>query len=791
MDFKKSFSLNLSSETAEKNTVVYGRVRVSVLTERLYRVEYSKNGVFTDCATQKVWNRNFDAPVFKFKKQDGYLIVGTRQNGVCVESETGRVAYAVAGGKKIKDLHAGNLKGTYRTLDGTVGAIPLGEGIVSRSGAAVLDDSDSLVLNADGTVAPRANKEKDLYIFVYGHDYRAAVRDFLRLAGGVPLIPRFAFGNWWSRYKAYTQQEYIDLMQRFAQERIPLTVATIDMDWHWVDLKKEFSGVPGTDPADIKSGWTGYSWNTRLFPDYKEFLQWLKAQNLKITVNLHPADGVRFFEDMYEEFARYMGVDPKTKMKIPFDCADPRYMEAYFDLIHHKYEEEGVDFWWIDWQQGKKSSIKGLDPLWALNHYHYLDNCRNGKRGVILSRFAQAGSQRYPLGFSGDAAITWECLRFQPYSTATASNIGYTWWSHDIGGHHHGKKDDELYVRWLQFGVFSPVNRLHSTSNEFMGKEPWKYGYAASHIAVDLLRLRRRLIPYIYTMNYKTYKYGSALIEPMYYAYPDDENAYHCKNQYYFGSELICAPITDPADKKIGLAAVNVWLPEGRYTDLFTRRSYAGGNFVKMFRGIENFPVLAKAGAILPLDTDDISNGAENPSGLEILALSGNGSFTMYEDDGETMGFENGAFAETKFEIETNGDHIVFTIFPVSGDFSVIPSKRYFKVNFFDIVSAESVAVTYGKEVQNTVDLIHYANGSLCVDVFCDLSAANVPVKIEVCGAARYSLNKREAYIETVSEYQISNDYKKSVFTSALESGALPKCQKRFREPLEELEHCL
>jgi len=121
----------------------------------------------------------------------------------------------------------------------------------------------------------------------------------------------------------------------------------------------------------------------------------------------------------------------------------------------------------------------------------------------------------------------------------------------------------------------------------------------------------------------------------------------------------------------------------------------------------------------------------------------------------------------------------------------VIPSKRYFKVNFFDIVSAESVAVTYGKEVQNTDDLIHYANGSLCVDVFCDLSAANVPVKIEVCGAARYSLNKREAYIETVSKYQISNDYKKSVFTSALESGALPKCQKRFREPLEELEHCL
>ncbi len=791
MDFRKAFSLDLPSKTDDKYVITCGRVRVSVITDRLYRVEYSKNGVFTDHATQKVWNRNFDSPAFKTKKQDGYLIVGTRQNGICVECANGRVAYAVAGGKKISDLHAGNLKGTYRTLDFTWGAIPLGDGIVSKSGAAVLDDSESLILNQDGTVAPRTDKGKDIYIFVYGHDYHAAVRDFLRLTGGVPLIPRFAFGNWWSRYKAYTQQEYIDLMQRFAQERIPLTVATIDMDWHWVDLKKEFSGVPGTDPADIKDGWTGYSWNTHLFPDYKEFLQWLKAQHLKITVNLHPADGVRFFEDMYADFARYMGVDPKTKKKIPFDCADPKYMEAYFELIHHKYEDEGVDFWWIDWQQGKKSSVKGLDPLWALNHYHYLDNCRNGKRGMILSRFAQAGSQRYPLGFSGDTSITWDCLRFQPYSTATASNIGYTWWSHDIGGHHHGKKDDELYVRWLQFGVFSPINRLHSTSNEFMGKEPWKFGYAAYHIAVDLLRLRRRLIPYIYTMNYKTYKYGRALIEPMYYEYPEEEDAYNCKNQYFFGSELICAPIIDPADKKTGLAAVNVWLPQGRYTDLFTRRAYHGGRFVKMFRSIESFPVLAKEGAIIPLDTDDISNGADNPNGLELLALSGNGSFVLYEDDGETMNFENGAFAETKFEIKTNGDNIVFTIYPVSGDLSVIPAKRYFKIRFFDIVSAESVAVTCGKKAQNTDDMIHYADGSLRVDVFCNLSAENAPVKIELGGARRFSLDKREAYIDTVSKYQISIDYKKSVFTAALEDGTLPKCHKRFREPLEELNYCL
>lgn len=134
----------------------------------------------------------------------------------------------------------------------------------------------------------------------------------------------------------------------------------------------------------------------------------------------------------------------------------------------------GVDFWWIDWQQGTKSKMKGLDPLWLLNHYHMLDINRDGNNSVILSRYAGMGSHRYPLGFSGDTVVCWKSLDFQPYFTALASNAGYTWWSHDIGGHMFGKGDNELYLRWLQFGVFSPINRLHS-SNKGMSKEPWNY----------------------------------------------------------------------------------------------------------------------------------------------------------------------------------------------------------------------------------------------------------------------------------------------------------------------------
>ena len=262
-------------------------------------------------------------------------------------------------------------------------------------------------------------------------------------------------------------------MDRFEKEKIPLTVATIDMDWHWVDLKKQFK--------INANGWTGYSWNTELFKDYKSFLNNLQNRNLKVTLNLHPADGIRHFEDMYNDVAKAVGIDPETKEDVKFSCKSDDFWNAYFDKVHKPYEKDGVDFWWIDWQQGKKSDIEGLDPLLALNHYHFLDNAENGKLPLILSRYAGLGSHRYPLGFSGDTAINYKVLDFQPYFTANAANAAYFWWSHDIGGHHFGYKDDELYLRWIEFGVFSPILRLHSTSNDLLGKEPWKYRRDVAH----------------------------------------------------------------------------------------------------------------------------------------------------------------------------------------------------------------------------------------------------------------------------------------------------------------------
>ena len=227
-----------------------------------------------------------------------------------------------------------------------------------------------------------------------------------------------------------------------------------------------------------------------------------------------------------------------------------------------------------------------------LNHYHFLDNGRGESRPLVFSRYAGLGSHRYPIGFSGDTSATWDSLDFQPYFTATSSNVGYGWWSHDIGGHFGGKKDNELFVRWIQFGVFSPINRLHSQDGEFSGKEPWRYGNNAERIVKEYLQLRHRLVPYTYTMNVISHFDDFPLIRPMYYHHPWKEEAYEVPNQYYFGTQMIVAPVTTPLKKNLRLGQVKVWLPEGRWYDFFINRAYEGGRTIDMYRSLSAYPVL-------------------------------------------------------------------------------------------------------------------------------------------------------------------------------------------------------
>ncbi|MGA9232642.1 MAG: TIM-barrel domain-containing protein, partial [Exiguobacterium oxidotolerans] len=326
------------------------------------------------------------------------------------------------------------------------------------------------------------------------------------------------------------------------------------------------------------------------------------------------------------------------------------------------------------------SKIKGLDPLWMLNHYHALDIARDGNRPLIFSRYAGPGSHRYPVGFSGDTIISWASLKFQPYFTATASNIGYGWWSHDIGGHQRGEKDDELSTRWLQYGVFSPIMRLHSTMSIFNGKEPWRYSVEAEQVMKRYLRLRHQLVPYIYTMNARNHFDGLPLVSPMYYEHPEDELAYAVPNQYYFGTEMMVAPIVEPMNQKLHVAATTAWLPDGEWFDFFSGHRYTGGKQMRLFRKLDEQAVLAKAGAIIPLGRHvEHSNALHNPEHLDVHVFPGaSNQFTLFEDDSVGVAHRDGENVETSFELDWVAR--TMTIAAPIGKQELLPEKRVITV---------------------------------------------------------------------------------------------------------------
>lgn len=746
--FEERFRFSTAPLARKENTVSGRCFRFTLITDRLIRLEYSDKGCFADDASQTVFFRDLGQVDFSVVRQERHLYVSTEKLTLCYEE--GKPFSENTLSIRLREepastWHYGedfeDLGGTARTLDRTDGSVPLGRGVCSRFGFSVIDDSDTMLLGEDGWVKVRRDlAATDVYFFGYGYDYVGAVRDFMRLTGTPPMLPAYALGNWWSRYHKYTQDEYIHLMERFKAEDIPFSVGVIDMDWHVVDIPEE----QREEEEAFKSGWTGYTWNTALFPDYKAFLKHLKGLGLHTALNLHPAQGVRKHEAMYTEAARAAGIDPDSGKRVPLNVLSPKAMADYFDILHHPYEKQGVDFWWMDWQQGTdywwihKPNTLGvfedprerLDPLWMLNHLHIADIGRNGKRPMFFSRYSGPGSQRYPVGFSGDTRITWDALRLQPYFTATASNIGYCWWSHDIGGHMHGYRDEQLAVRWLQLGVFSPINRLHSTSNAFQLKEPWTYGKEAEAVMGRWLRLRHRLFPYIYAMNRRCHKELLPLVQPMYYSHPKCSASYEVKNQFWFGSELIVAPITEPNGQKDLLGRAEAWLPRGDWFDFETGLRYHSerGRRIELFRDLDHYPVLAKAGAIVPLYSyapRDNSLACSEDVEIRVFPLA-DGAFELYEDEGEGQGYAEGDHVITSLTLEW-GAAPRFTVHPAKGPLDIIPKKRNWTISLCGFnKNADPLVTVNGVPCRVTPKWQDECN-ALCVKI-----SAPVTAKVEI-----------------------------------------------------------
>lgn len=705
-------------------TVVCGNARFTVLTPEMIRIEYSDKGVFEDRATFTIVNRQLDTPAFEKTEDADFVYITTDKLSLKYRKGTDPVTIpASARNLSVTMQHNGaevlwypgkpdplNLKGTCRTLDGSNGdnkRSELENGLVSRSGWAVIEDSwTSARPDGSRSFALEPNDELgydwwaerkdphalDIYFLGYGKEYTKALADFTKIAGKIPLPPAFTFGYWYSKYASYTADDYRNIMTDLVTNDIPCDVMILDMDWHWNGDQTESGG---------RGGWTGWSWNTNLIPDPKSLLNDIHAKNFKIGLNLHPAYGIGK-EESPEYFAQMnatLGGKYGDENSIPWMLDYPDFTRAFTNTILRDHEGEGVDFWWLDWQQHLTSPYtNGLGETYWCNYVFFNDMAKNRPelRPLIFHRWGGLGSHRYQLGFSGDALINFPTLAFQPYFTATAANVGYGYWGHDLGGHAFTEEgivnDPELVLRWLQFGVFTPIFRTHATKDSRIERQIWKF--ANFPTMREAVKLRYALFPYIYTMARQTYDTGVSICRPLYYEFPDAEEAYTYENEYMFGDNILVAPITEASTN--GVSTKEIWFPEGNWWSASTNELIEGPCVKTMQFSQAQIPYFFRQGAMIPFNPATIKNVTERPDELIINVVAGaDGESFVYEDNGNDANYDAN-YAVTKLTSASDGVNNEFIISPreLKGSVQGLKSARSYVLNIHNTGNPEAVTVS-------------------------------------------------------------------------------------------------
>ena len=758
---------------SEKAQVVSGNARFTVLTSRLVRMEWSDNGVFEDRATLGIVNRELEVPSFDVRKTGSTIVIKTSYMTLTYSGQEKfsdknlSVVFRMADPKAKKGVRtvtwrpgmddSANLLGTCRTLDGCDGIRtldPYDKGIISRDGWAVVDESERhlfVPVESDWKYWVECRPEgdrQDLYIFAYGHDYIAALNDFVKISGKIPLPPKYAFGYWWCRYWEYSDLELLDLSDHFMAYNIPMDVMIIDMDWHetWNDIARYCPRrVPdkpkyASDEFEQRIGWTGYTWKKELFPNPENFLGELHRRGIKTSLNLHFNNGIQPYEEPYQRFVtdylsrtddyegpknyvyegpfQYKGSqfvvgEAGQKAPVPFRMSQMAWADAYFNSIIRPFERQGVDFWWLDWQQWKESRyVKGLSNTFWLNYTFFNDKVRQtdslgleAPRAMIYHRWGGIGSHRYQVGFSGDVYATWQALGYLPYFTATASNVGYGYWGHDIGGHWQlkgGSKetDPELYTRWIQSGVFTPIFKTHSTKDTSMEKRFWVFPdhFDAMKAAI---RLRYDLSPYIYTAARHAYDTGVSICRPLYYYWPENDEAYQWKEEYMFGDDILATVVCNPADAVTGLAERAVWFPEGQdWYDMSTGIAYEGGSTHTLLYTINENPYYVKAGAVIPMAAEDLKTLQIQSPDMRLCVIPGLGTSntSVYEDDGQSQSYVK-EYAVTEIHKTACAGSVKLVIDARKGEFKGMCQGRKVSVVLEGHYAPSKVLVN-GKEVK-------------------------------------------------------------------------------------------
>ncbi|MDB5326725.1 MAG: alpha-xylosidase [Phycisphaerales bacterium] len=673
---------------AEVGQATLGHARFTVVTPHLIRMEYSPADRFVDAPSWFAVDRTARFSGAEIRQDVGKLTIDTGAIRL-VYTDNGQpfspanMSAVIRRGDQTVTWqpgvsNTGNLGGTIRTLDQIKHAVDLGEGVISRDGWYLLDDSKSGLMTSDWIQSRPADGNQDWYLFGYGQDYRAALKSLTTIGGPIPMPRKYTLGLWYSRYWPFTADAFKQIVEEYEQHGFPLDTMVMDMGWH-------LNAVPASLKGKVDT-WTGYTWDEKLIPDPVGLLKWMHDRGLHVTLNEHPAAGIQPHEAAYGDFMTAMGQDASTNTTIPFDAGDKHYLDTFYAHTHTPLENQGVDFWWLDWQQYPKTRSNGdWDNLRVLNWYNYNHSAANGQRGVSFSRWAGWGDHRYPIHFSGDADTGWPMLAAEVPFTSTAGNVGCFFWSHDIGGH-MGGRNEESYARWCQFGAMSAALRSHSTMDKTTDRRPWNYPKWAEDSMRVSFRLRSLLMPYLYTAMQQATADSVPFTRPLYLDHPAIEAAYHNAQEYRFGDDLLVAPIATPGVGPGRVAAQAVWFPPNRdgsatdWFDYFTGEKFASGQSAVATAPVDQFPLYVRGGVPLPMQPYTPRPATATLQTLVVRCYPGRDGVTrlarLYEDDGKTIDYRNGMSATTKLSYVQTGDSVRVAVDATVGTFAGQPIER-------------------------------------------------------------------------------------------------------------------
>jgi len=528
------------------------------------------------------------------------------------------------------------------------------------------------------------------YIVFNGKDADEVIATYRNLSGNVPMLPLWAYGFWQCRERYTSGSHLVETVKQFRARKLPMDV--IVQDWQY--WGKYGWGVPKFDETN--------------YPNPAGFIKELHDLNSRFSVSVW--ENMDKKSDVVKDYIAENLYIPNSPW---IDIYNPKTQKLHWKTLQNNLYVHGVDSWWMDATEPENDALVGKQTYFGLGDFYRLTyplfvskaiyegqrSADPNKRVTILTRSAFAGQQRYgTINWSGDIGWNWDAFKRQLVAGLNFSLTGMPYWTTDIGGffrpgggQYTDPKYHDILNRWFQWGAFTPIFRMHGYQTE---TEPWKYGAIMEENMRKMLNLRYRLMPYIYSEGWQVSKNNSTMMRPLVMDFAKDTAAIRQPHQYMFGHSFLVAPILAADVKKW-----DVYLPKGTmWYNFWSGAKFAGGKTVATDAPTDQIPLYVKAGSIIPFGQIMQYTGEKKSDTLEIRLYKGaNGSFTLYEDEGDNYTYEKGKYTTIHFDWNENAHKL--KVSPINGSY-----PGYLKTRLFSLVvigEGKTIKIDYeGKNIE-------------------------------------------------------------------------------------------